>query len=47
MLTGHPGGQMLEMADGISDEEVGGTIRKIPDKGCVRGGLTRNHGRFV
>lgn len=47
MVTGHPGSQMLEVPDGIPDEQFIGTMSEIPCQSFIGSGKIRDHGSLV
>ena len=47
MITRHAGGKVLEVADGIPDEESLRAVDEIPDEGLIRSGLIWNHRGFI
>lgn len=47
ILARHAGGEVLEVADGISDEEVILPVPKIPGEGLEGHGLGDDHGGFI
>ena len=46
-LSGHTGGEVLEMADRISDEEAVLAMIEKPDEGGVGSWQGDDHGRFI
>lgn len=47
MVSGHSGGEVLEVADGIANEEALGAVYEIPGEGLVGRGLIGDHRGFV
>jgi hypothetical protein len=43
VISGHAGRQMLEVADGVSDEKIIFSVGKIPNERRVWGWLIRDH----
>ena len=47
ILAGHPGGEMLEVPDGVPDKEVFLAMLKKPDEGCIRSRGGDDHRGFI